>query len=88
MLGRHIHVVQPYWVGTKDRKSLALIIPAQIAKEQNLNASTIFALRIDDKKKIILQVVSAKCEEEETMMSPADKSFQAPDQQVSSSGDQ
>jgi antitoxin component of MazEF toxin-antitoxin module len=88
MLGRHIHVVQPYWVGTKDRKSLALIIPAQIAKEQNLTASTIFALRIDDKKKIILQVVSAKCEEEEIMMIPADKSFQAPNQQVSSSGDQ
>ena len=85
MLGRHIHVVQPYWVGTKDRKSLALIIPAQIAKEQNLNASTIFALRVDGTK-IILQVVSAKCEEEETMMNPADKSFQTPNQQVSSSG--
>ncbi len=88
MLGRYIHAVQPYWVGTKDRKSLALIIPAQIAKEQELSASTIFALRIDDTKKIILQVVSAKCEDEGTMMRPADKSFQAPNQQVSSSGDQ
>jgi antitoxin component of MazEF toxin-antitoxin module len=83
MLDRNIHVVQPYWVGTKNSKSLALIIPAQIAKEQSLNASTIFALRVDDTK-IILQVVSAKCEEQETMMSHADN----PNQQVSSSGDQ
>jgi antitoxin component of MazEF toxin-antitoxin module len=70
MLGRHIHVIQPYWVGTKDRKSLALIIPSQIAKEQNLDASTIFTLRVDDTKKIILQVVSAKCEEDENHEEP------------------
>jgi len=70
MLGRHIHVIQPYWVGTKERKSLALIIPSQIAKEQNLDASTIFALRVDDTKKIILQVVIAKYEEEENHDEP------------------
>jgi antitoxin component of MazEF toxin-antitoxin module len=88
MVSRNVYIVQPYKVGTKDRKSLAVIIPAQIAKEENLDPSTIFSLRVDSMKKIILQVVSAKCEEEETMMSPADKSFQAPNQQVSSSGDQ
>jgi antitoxin component of MazEF toxin-antitoxin module len=83
MLGRHIHVVQPYWVGTKDRKSLALIIPAQIAKEQNLNASTVFALKVDNTK-IVLQVINADHEDEETAMIPAGESFEASSQQVQS----
>jgi hypothetical protein len=54
---RHTHVVQPYWVGTKDRKSLAIIIPAQIVKEQNLNTSTILAMRVADRAEIMLKVI-------------------------------
>lgn len=66
MTDRRIH-----WVGTKDRKSLALIIPAHIHKEQNLNASTGFALRVDDTK-IVLQVINT-----EPVMISADRGFEA-----------
>ena len=85
MLERNIHVVQPYWVGTKNSKSLALIIPSQIAKEQNLNASTVFVLKVDNTK-IVLQVINAEHEDEETAMTPAGESFEASIQQASSNG--
>lgn len=59
MFRKNIYVVQPYQVGNKDRKSLAIIIPSQIAKEYRFDASTIFALRVDDLKRITLQSVWA-----------------------------
>jgi hypothetical protein len=59
MIRKSIYVVQPYQVGNKDRKSLAIIIPAQIAKEYNFDTSTIFALKVDDFKRITLQNVKA-----------------------------
>jgi hypothetical protein len=86
-LNRNVHVVQPYWVGTKDKKSLALIIPAQVAKEQDLNASTVFALRAD-KTKIVLQVIKAEHEYQEPVSIPTGESLEASSQQVSSSGAQ
>jgi hypothetical protein len=36
------YLIQPYFVGSKEAKSLALIIPARVRKEANLDASTIF----------------------------------------------
>ncbi|PWU78965.1 MAG: hypothetical protein DLM72_19735 [Candidatus Nitrosopolaris wilkensis] len=87
MSRRHIHIVQPYWVGTKDRKSLALIVPAQVAKEQNLNASTVFALGVNSTK-IVLQVINPEPKDEETEAIPTGESLQASSQQVSSSGAQ
>jgi hypothetical protein len=44
---RNVYVVQPYRVGTKDRKSLAIVIPAQVVKEYSFNTSTVFALNVD-----------------------------------------
>jgi hypothetical protein len=47
MLPRVVYATQPYLVGSKDRKSLAIIIPARIAKEYDVDTSTIFAVRAD-----------------------------------------
>jgi antitoxin component of MazEF toxin-antitoxin module len=82
MVIRLTHVVQPYWVGTKDRKSLAMIIPAQIVKEQNLNTSTILAMRVVDSAEIILKVIDTKYEnKEESMVIAAGKSLEHSSQQ-------
>jgi len=40
-----IHVAQPYQVGSKGGKSLAVIIPSKLAKQFNINCSTVFILR-------------------------------------------
>ncbi len=45
---KSVYALQPYYVGSKNGKSLALVIPARVAKKYNLDASTIFALKTDD----------------------------------------
>ena len=53
-----IYALQPYQVGSKDRKSLALIIPAKVAKRYNVDVSTVFTLQVDEaKKRILLQTL-------------------------------
>jgi bifunctional DNA-binding transcriptional regulator/antitoxin component of YhaV-PrlF toxin-antitoxin module len=47
MLSKITYVAQPYAVGPKERKSLAIIIPAKVTKEYDINPSTIFAIQID-----------------------------------------
>jgi hypothetical protein len=46
--------VQGFKIGSKDRKSLALIIPAGIVREGAFSPSTIFAVSFDHKTKRIL----------------------------------
>ena len=65
---KNIYVVQPYQVGNKDRKSLAIIIPAQIAKEYSFDTSTIFALKVDNMRRLTLQNVGVADEEQPTNM--------------------
>jgi len=65
MYNRNVYVVQPYRVGTKDRKSLAIIIPAQIAKEYSFDTSTIFALKVDNMRRLTLQNVGGVADEEQ-----------------------
>ena len=43
--------IQPYQVGSKDGKSLALIIPAKVARQCSVNTSTLFTLRVDEGQK-------------------------------------
>lgn len=57
MLQRNVHFVQPYYVGTKDRKSLAVIIPSQIVKDQNIDTSTAFAIRVADDKNAASEII-------------------------------
>jgi antitoxin component of MazEF toxin-antitoxin module len=87
---REMYIIQPYLVGSKHGRSLAVIIPAQIAREYKINASTAFTFRVNrESKSITLQIVDVATEKtKKEMMRPADESFQAPNQQVSSSGDQ
>jgi hypothetical protein len=65
MTRKNTYVVQPYQVGNKDRKSLAIIIPAQIAKEYSFDTSTIFALKVDNMRRLTLQNVGAVADEEQ-----------------------
>jgi antitoxin component of MazEF toxin-antitoxin module len=52
------YALQPYYIGSKDGKSLALIIPAKVAKRCNVDASTVFTLQVDeDKKRLMLQTI-------------------------------
>jgi antitoxin component of MazEF toxin-antitoxin module len=53
---KSMYALQPYQVGSKDGKSLALIIPAKVAKQYNVSTSTVFTLKADeDTKRIMLQ---------------------------------
>ena len=74
-------MVQPYKVGTRSGKSLAMIIPAGFAKENHIDVSTIFVIKkLEDKTgNIVFQRVN--CENER--MISAGKSLGAPSQQVS-----
>lgn len=84
---KNLYVVQPYEVGTKERKSLAIIIPAKITREYHIDTSTILALGVDEKtKRITLREVYTKDEDGEKKMAPAYVSFQASSKQVSTRG--
>jgi hypothetical protein len=54
-----VYAIQPYHVGSKNAKSLALVIPAKIAKKYQIYTSTIFALKGNDTtRSITLQTVN------------------------------
>lgn len=81
MVYKGTYVVQPYEVGSKPKKSLAIVIPAKVAKENHIDKSSIFALSINqDTKGIMLQNLDGIIEEK---IRPAGKSFQASNQQAS-----
>ena len=55
---KSIYLLQPYQLGGK-YKSLALIIPADIVRECNIDNSTGFSLRVDrETKKIVLNTIN------------------------------
>lgn len=78
-------MIQPYKVGTKNGESLAMIIPARFARDNRIDTSTIFILRNEENQtgKILLKRINNIKDEE--LMTPADESFQASNQQTSSS---
>lgn len=41
---KEVYVLQPYEVGSKYNKSLALVIPAKVVKRYKINPSTVIAL--------------------------------------------
>jgi hypothetical protein len=81
-----MYVVQPYEVGTKERKSLAIIIPAKVARECSVNTSTAFFIHIDrTNNRITLEAVNlTKNVDKENKLIPVDEGFQTPSQPVSS----
>jgi antitoxin component of MazEF toxin-antitoxin module len=57
---KHFYAVQPYHVGSKYGNSLAIVIPANLAKKYNMNTDTIFAVKDNDEKRIVtLQMVKS-----------------------------
>ena len=77
------YIIRPYTVGTKKGKSLAMIIPAGFARNNKIDASTIFILKNEGNTlgKITLQRI--KYREDEKSMTPTGESLEASDQQVS-----
>jgi hypothetical protein len=83
MSNNELYVVRPYKVGTKNGKSLAMIIPAGFARDNHIDTSTIFILKNEDSKigKIILQRIRDIGDEKS--MTPAGESLEASNQQIS-----
>ena len=55
---KSVYALQPYQVGSKNGKSLAIVIPAKVTKKYNIDTSTIFALKADEITSIVtLQTV-------------------------------
>jgi antitoxin component of MazEF toxin-antitoxin module len=53
-----LYTVQPYRVGSKNGKSLAIVIPANIVKKFSIDTSTIFAMKVDENTRTLsLQVI-------------------------------
>jgi hypothetical protein len=62
---KSVYVVQAYHVGSKHGKSLALILPANVTSTWGINASTVFALRINEEtKQITLQIIDKILEQQ------------------------
>jgi hypothetical protein len=55
---KDVYALQPYQVGSRNGKSLAIVIPAQVAKKYDIDTSTIFALKGNDSTRMVtLQTV-------------------------------
>lgn len=48
LIVRDIYLIQPYPVGSKNSKSLAIVIPSEIAKKLQIDTSTVFVLKSTD----------------------------------------
>lgn len=78
-----MYVVQPYRVGSATGKSLAIIIPAELAKEYNIGRSTILALRVDERREKIIMETIIRTVDRHEKMTPTGESFEASNQRVS-----
>lgn len=77
---KQVYLLQPYHVGSKKAKSIAVVIPAEVVKVYEINTSTILTLRTDVKaKRITLQTIKEGQEE----MIPAEQGRQTSIMQVS-----
>jgi antitoxin component of MazEF toxin-antitoxin module len=85
---KSIYVLQPYRVGSRNGKSLAMVIPAEVAKACNIDVSTAFALRVDRSgKHITVESINEINErnEDKSEIKPAGESFQTSSNQPVSS---
>jgi hypothetical protein len=58
MLFNKRYAIQPYHVGGKDKKSLALVVPSKIVQAFQIDISTIFEMVVDEKNKSLhLQMI-------------------------------
>ena len=47
------YLIKPYHVGSKNAKSLAIVIPLQLRREANIDLSSIFLLKLNKRTKIM-----------------------------------
>jgi hypothetical protein len=52
-MSKSVYALQPYYVGSKRGKSLAIVLPVHLVRKYSLNESTIFLVRSDESKNII-----------------------------------
>ena len=77
MLSKTVYAVQPYQVGNKKKKSLVVVIPANITKEYKIDTSTIFAIQVDSgKRSITLDMLKNVNEEKREIGVPGEEAFQ------------
>jgi hypothetical protein len=68
------YLIRPYHVGSKNAKSIAIIIPSQVRREADIDLSAIFLLKINKKTKILtLQNIKQWIEKYQDVI-PADQS--------------
>jgi hypothetical protein len=82
MLNKTIYAIQPYQVGQKERRSIAMVIPAGIVKEFHIDKNSILILRPYQDGKLTIETIRGSELFDQKDMIPVDKSFQASDQQV------
>lgn len=81
MHSKRVYVIQPYEVGTKNKKSLAMIIPATYARDNQIDKSTVFIVKNEEPHgQIILHRIRTTVPEK---LMPTGESFQASSQQAS-----
>jgi hypothetical protein len=61
---KNLHVIQPYQVGSKHSKSLAIVIPSPVVKQYQISPSTVLMLRTEENtKQITLQIAKELTQE-------------------------
>ena len=79
---KKLYTLQPYMVGSKKGKSLAVVIPSEVVKTCNIDTSTVFTLRGDEKTKTVtLQTVQRL--DENIVTRSAGQRLEASSQQIS-----
>jgi len=67
---RNHYFIQPYHVGSKNSKSLAIVIPLEVRKKMQIDTSTVFILKNSNNKCISLSI--ADIEDNENNIIPVD----------------
>jgi len=68
---RNNYIIQPYKVGSKNSKSLAIVIPLDIRKKLQIDTSTVFILKSSNNKCISLSIADIENNKNEWI--PVDK---------------
>jgi hypothetical protein len=80
---KSVYALQPYQVGSRNGKSLAIVIPAQVAKKYDIDTSTIFALKGDDSARTVTLQTVPKLSGIKKNIEILTGGFEGPDQHVS-----
>jgi antitoxin component of MazEF toxin-antitoxin module len=80
---RNLYILQPYEVGSKKSKSLAIVIPADVARKYKIDTSTAFALKTNSETNMItLQQTRYHEKEDRKEFKPTEQGFDITTQQA------